>query len=93
VVRPDRRGAHPVQKRSWSSCCGNGPQGPARSGTGKSLSGNSRPPWVTTVAGNGYPAILVRLDRIGVPELDELITEAWLKQAPKRLAAEYLKTR
>jgi hypothetical protein len=39
---------------------------------------------------DGYPAVLVRLDRIGVPELDEVITEAWLLKAPKRLAREFL---
>ena len=39
---------------------------------------------------NGYPAILVRLDRIAVPELEELLVEAWLARAPRRLAAEYL---
>jgi hypothetical protein len=42
---------------------------------------------------NGYPAILVRLDRIAVPELDELLVEAWLDRAPKRLAKEYLAAR
>ncbi|SCF22440.1 hypothetical protein GA0074695_4511 [Micromonospora viridifaciens] len=36
---------------------------------------------------DGYPAVLVRLDRIGVGELTELITEAWYARAPKRLAA------
>ena len=44
----------------------------------------------TTPHFNGYPAILVRLDDIEVAELDELITEAWLAKAPKRLANEYL---
>jgi hypothetical protein len=39
---------------------------------------------------DGYPAILVRLDRIALPELEELLVEAWLSRAPKRLAAEYL---
>lgn len=38
----------------------------------------------------GYPAILVRLDDIALAELDELITEAWLARAPKRLARQYL---
>ncbi len=36
---------------------------------------------------DGYPAVLVRLDRIDVEELTELITEAWYARAPKRLAA------
>jgi hypothetical protein len=44
----------------------------------------------TTPHFNGYPAILVRLDDIEVADLDELITEAWLAKAPKRLAKEYL---
>ena len=39
---------------------------------------------------NGYPAVLVRLDRIDQAELEELVTEAWLNRAPKRLAAEFL---
>ena len=39
---------------------------------------------------DGYPAVLVRLDRIGVAELKELIVEAWLLRAPKRLAEQYL---
>jgi hypothetical protein len=32
----------------------------------------------------------VRLDRIAVGELEELLVEAWLCRAPRRLAAEYL---
>ena len=47
--------------------------------------------YFTTPHFNGYPAILVRLDRIAVAELGELIIEAWLARAPKRLAEEYLR--
>ena len=36
---------------------------------------------------DGYPAVLVRLDRIGIDELTELVAEAWYARAPKRLAA------
>jgi len=36
--------------------------------------------------------VLVQLERIPFDELEELIVEAWLCQAPKRLAAEYEKT-
>jgi len=39
---------------------------------------------------DGFPAILVRLELIDVPELEELIVEAWLDRAPKRLAQQYL---
>jgi hypothetical protein len=44
----------------------------------------------TTPHFDGYPAVLVRLERIAVDELDELIVEAWLARAPKRLARAYL---
>jgi hypothetical protein len=46
--------------------------------------------YFTTPHFDGYPAVLVRLDRIGLEELEELIVEAWLDRAPKRLAREYL---
>ncbi|QLQ36166.1 MmcQ/YjbR family DNA-binding protein [Micromonospora robiginosa] len=36
---------------------------------------------------DGSSVVLVRLDRIEVAELTELITEAWFARAPKRLAA------
>lgn len=44
----------------------------------------------TTPHFDGYPAVLVRLDRIGIEDLDEVIVEAWLARAPKRLAAAYV---
>jgi hypothetical protein len=48
--------------------------------------------YFTTPHFDGFPAILVRLDRMPVPELEELLVEAWLARAPKRLAAEYLRS-
>jgi hypothetical protein len=45
--------------------------------------------YFTTPHFNGYPAVLVRLERIGVPDLTELLVEAWLAKASKRLAAEH----
>ena len=44
----------------------------------------------TTPHFNGFPAILVQLERIDLPTLDEVLVEAWLCRAPKRLAKEYL---
>jgi hypothetical protein len=38
----------------------------------------------------GYPGVLVRLEAIGREELAERLEDAWLIQAPKRLASEYL---
>jgi hypothetical protein len=46
--------------------------------------------YFTTPHFDGYPAILVRLDRIAVEELNEVIVEAWLARAPKALAQAYV---
>jgi hypothetical protein len=48
--------------------------------------------YFTTPHFDGYPAVLVLLDRIDVDELNELIVEAWLSRAPKRLADAYIDT-
>jgi hypothetical protein len=45
--------------------------------------------YFTTPHFDGYAAILVRLDRIDIAELTELVVESWLSRAPKRLAKEY----
>jgi hypothetical protein len=49
--------------------------------------------YFTTPHFDGYAAVLVLLDAIGGDELEELITEAWLVRAPKRLAATFLAER
>jgi hypothetical protein len=46
--------------------------------------------YFTTPHFDGYPAVLVRLDRISPEELQEAIVEAWLARAPKRLADKFL---
>jgi hypothetical protein len=38
---------------------------------------------------DGYNAVLVRLEKIALDELEELIVEAWLARAPKRVAKAY----
>lgn len=45
--------------------------------------------YFTTPHFDGWPAVLVRLEEIPVDELEELIIEAWITQAPKRLAKEH----
>ena len=49
--------------------------------------------YFTTPHFDGYAAVLVRLERIALGELEELITEAWLCRAPNRLAKEYMEAR
>ena len=38
----------------------------------------------------GYPAVLMRLDRVDDDLLREVVIDAWLLRAPKRLAREWL---
>lgn len=45
--------------------------------------------YFTTAHFRGNPAVLVRLEAIPLPDLQELIAEAWLARAPKRLAEAY----
>ncbi|MFI6264864.1 MmcQ/YjbR family DNA-binding protein [Micromonospora sp. NPDC051006] len=45
--------------------------------------------YFTTPHFDGYPAVLVRLERIELAELTELMVEAWYDRAPKRLATAY----
>ena len=46
--------------------------------------------YFTTPHFKGYPAVLVQLERIGLDDLQELIVEAWLARAPKRLARAFM---
>ncbi len=46
----------------------------------------------TTPHFEGFPAVLVLLDQIALDELEEVIVEAWLARAPKRLAKQYMDT-
>ncbi|OBJ68278.1 hypothetical protein [Mycobacterium sp. 1274756.6] len=47
----------------------------------------------TTPHFDGYPVVLIRLPAIGVAELAEVITDAWLVQVPRVVAREYLSRR
>jgi hypothetical protein len=40
----------------------------------------------TTPHFDGHPSVLIRLERIAVEELEEVVIEAWLSRAPKKLA-------
>lgn len=46
--------------------------------------------YFTTPHFDGYPAVLLRLDEIAPRDLQELIIEAWLTQAPRKLVQEFL---
>jgi hypothetical protein len=44
----------------------------------------------TTPHFDGYPAVLIRLPEIDLDLLEEVVTEAWLARAPKRLVRDFL---
>ena len=46
--------------------------------------------YFTTQHFDGYPAVLVKLAEIEAADLEELIIEAWLTQAPRKLVQEFL---
>ena len=72
--------------RSWAA-------GVEHLGAKESLLADDPGVFFTTPHFDGYAAVLVRLDLIGLAELEEVITEAWLARAPKRLANAYLDAR
>jgi len=54
---------------------------------------DARGVFFTTPHFNGYPAVLVRISQLGRldrEELGDLVAEAWLTKAPKRLARAWL---
>jgi hypothetical protein len=86
----------PLRKKDLEALGDAAPQGPilcARTpdiGAKEALVADDPSVYFTTPHFNGYPAVLVRLDAIGLEDLEELLTEAWLAQAPKSLASTYL---
>lgn len=49
--------------------------------------------YFTTPHFDGYPAVLVRLERISLDELETVIVEAWLARAPAALVRAFLAAR
>ena len=47
----------------------------------------------TTPHFDGYAAVLIRLPDVELELLEEIVTEAWLARAPKRLVAGFLEER
>jgi hypothetical protein len=42
----------------------------------------------TTPGYDGWPLVMLRLDRVGLPQLEELILDAWRMRAPAELVAD-----
>jgi hypothetical protein len=86
----------PLRKADYAALSADAPDGDilgarvADEGVKFALIANDPDVYFTTPHFDGYPAVLVRLAEIGVPELEELITDAWLAQAPKTLSKAFL---
>ena len=86
----------PLRRADYEALGDTAPDGPilgvrvADLGVKEALLGDDPDVFFTTPHFDGYPAVLVRLGRIAITELEELVIEAWLDRAPKRLAGKYL---
>jgi hypothetical protein len=86
----------PLRRSDLEALGDNAPSGPILGarvehlGAKEALLANDQGVFFTTPHFDGYPAILVRLEEMSVEDLDEVIVEAWLARAPKRLAKAYL---
>jgi hypothetical protein len=89
----------PLRKTDYAALGADAPGGDilgarvADEGVKFALIGDAPRVYFTTPHFDGYPAVLVRLAEIGGPELEELVTEAWLVQAPKTLTKVFLEGR
>lgn len=85
----------PLRKGDLAALGPNAPDGPVLAasvpdlGAKEALLADDPAVYFTTPHFDGYSAILVRLTEIAPDELTELLTEAWLSRAPKRLAKQY----
>jgi hypothetical protein len=86
----------PLRRSDYEALGDTAPEGPILGvrvehlGAKEALLADDPGVFFTTPHFDGYPAVLVQLDRIGVEDLTELIVEAWLVRAPKRVAKAYL---
>ncbi|SHN47053.1 MmcQ/YjbR family DNA-binding protein [Cryptosporangium aurantiacum] len=89
----------PLRKTDLTQLGDTAPDGPilgvrvADEGVKEALIADDPDVYFTIPHFDGYAAVLVRLDRIDVEELAEVITEAWLLRAPKRVARAFLDAR
>ncbi|MDI1335823.1 MAG: hypothetical protein PSU94_06515 [Lacunisphaera sp.] len=86
----------PLRKRDLDELGAAAPSGPilgvrvADLGDKRGLIGSNPGVFFTIPHFEGYPAVLVLLENISIEQLGEVLTDAWLARAPKRLAASFL---
>jgi hypothetical protein len=89
----------PLRKRDLEELGEAAPRGPilgarvADEGEKRALIDSDPDVFFTIHHFDGYNAVLVQLDRIKKDALTEVITDAWLVQAPKRTAKQFLADR
>lgn len=89
----------PLRRADLESLGDGAPDGPVLAahvpdlGAKEALLATSPDVYFTTPHFDDYPAILVRLADIDVEELRELVMEAWMDRAPKRVVKDYLEGR
>ena len=86
----------PLRKADYAHLGDTAPDGPIlgarveHEGAKQALLANDDDLFFTTPHFDGYPIILVQLEPISVEDLDEVIVEAWLARAPKKLVDAFL---
>jgi hypothetical protein len=89
----------PLRPKEVAELGGDAPDGPILGarvehvGAKQALIDDDSRVYFTTSHFDGYAAILVRLERIALDELEEVVTEAWMARAPKRLLNAFLAER
>jgi len=86
----------PLRRSDVESLGEDAPEGPILAtrvpdeGVKDALIGDAPDIYFTTPHFDGYAMVLILLEHIEVPELEEQMIESWLLAAPKRLAKSYL---
>ena len=89
----------PLRKSDLAALAEGAPEGPILGarvehlGAKEALLADDPAVFFTTPHFDGYPAVLVLLGEIELDELREVIVDAWLARAPKRVAQKYLEDR
>jgi len=87
----------PLRRADYEALGDAAPEGPIAAvwvddmGVKEALLSDDPDVFFTTPHFDGYAIVLICLEEIPIPELEELIIEAWLDRAPKRLVTEYLR--
>jgi hypothetical protein len=86
----------PLRRADYDALGASAPDGPILGarvpdvGVQEVLAASNPDVYFVTPHFHGWPGVLVRLEAIPIDELRELIVEAWLVQAPKRMAAQWV---